>query len=159
MSLNYAASLSPYANKGKCGLPEHFDSIEEVKVKCEEFADLIRHSQRIVCLTGAGISTSCGIPDFRGPNGVWTLEKKGMAAKTDENNVSFENARPSFSHHALVELHRRGKLDFLISQNIDGLHMKSGFPMSRLAELHGNMFVEKCNLCSTKVFYLGSKLS
>lgn len=151
MSLNYAASLSPYANKGKCGLPERFDPIEEVKVKCKEFADLIRKSQRIVCLTGAGISTSCGIPDFRGPNGVWTLEKKGLTVKADKDNVSFENARPSFAHYSLVELHRRGKLDFLISQNIDGLHMKSGFPMSRLAELHGSMFVKKCNLCSTKV--------
>lgn len=69
MSLNYAASLSPYANKGKCGLPEKFDSIKDVTAKCETFADLIQQAKRIVCLTGAGLSTSCGIPDFRGPNG------------------------------------------------------------------------------------------
>ena len=78
---------------------------------------------------------------------------KGLPAKTDQS-VSFENAKPSFAHYALVELHQMGKLDFLISQNIDGLHMKSGFPMSRLAELHGNMFVEKCNVCSTKVSHI-----
>jgi mono-ADP-ribosyltransferase sirtuin 6 len=65
-------------------------------------------------------------------------------------SVSFENAVPSYAHYALAELNRIDKLHFLISQNIDGLHMRSGYPINRLAELHGNMFVEKCNLCSAR---------
>lgn len=75
--------------------------------KCEEFFDLINRSKNIVVLTGAGISTSCGIPDFRGPNGVWTLEKKG---KKPNVNVSFEDSKPSFSHFALVQLNKLGIL-------------------------------------------------
>ncbi len=79
---------------------------------------------------------------------MWTLEKEG---KKPQTNVSFESALPSYSHYALVELNKIGKLEFLISQNIDGLHMRSGFPMNRLAEVHGNMFMEKCNSCHSKV--------
>ena len=79
-------------------------------------------------LTGAGLSRSCGIPDFRGPKGVWTLEKKG---KQPEMSISFEDSQPSYAHYALSQLVTLGKLHFLISQNIDGLHMKSGFPLSK----------------------------
>ena len=67
---------------------------------------MINESNRIVVLTGAGISTSCGIADFRGPKGVWTLEKKGLKPQND--GVSFDNAQPSYSHYALVELAKIG---------------------------------------------------
>ncbi|NP_001091351.1 uncharacterized protein LOC100037190 [Xenopus laevis] len=144
MSVNYAAGLSPYADKGCCGLPEEFDPPDELRRKVEELAKMIRESSYVVFHTGAGISTSCGIPDFRGPNGVWTLEEKGLDPKFDS---TFESACPSPTHMALLQLQRVGVLKFLISQNVDGLHVRSGFPREQLAELHGNMFVEKCSKC------------
>uniref|UniRef100_A0A8C4W2E0 NAD-dependent protein deacylase sirtuin-6 n=1 Tax=Gopherus evgoodei TaxID=1825980 RepID=A0A8C4W2E0_9SAUR len=144
MSVNYAAGLSPYSDKGKCGLPEIFDPPEELERKVCALADLIRGSSNIVFHTGAGISTASGIPDFRGPNGVWTMEERGLAPKFD---TTFENARPSKTHMALLELQRVGILKFLVSQNVDGLHVRSGFPRDKLAELHGNMFVEECVKC------------
>uniref|UniRef100_A0A3B4Y1B8 protein acetyllysine N-acetyltransferase n=1 Tax=Seriola lalandi dorsalis TaxID=1841481 RepID=A0A3B4Y1B8_SERLL len=144
MSVNYAAGLSPYADKGVCGLPEVFDSPEELKVKVETLAQLIKESQYLVVHSGAGISTSAGIPDFRGPKGVWTLEEKG---ESPHFNTTFEDARPSLTHMALLGLQRAGYLKYLISQNVDGLHVRSGFPRDMLSELHGNMFVEECEKC------------
>ncbi|XP_022669677.1 NAD-dependent protein deacetylase Sirt6-like isoform X2 [Varroa destructor] len=98
----------------------------------------------MVVITGAGISTSAGIPDFRGPNGVWTKEQQGEKPTI---NISFDDAIPTKTHMALVELQRRGKLQFICSQNVDGLHTKSGFPLSRLTDVHGNMFVDRCQKC------------
>ncbi|XP_045719267.1 NAD-dependent protein deacylase sirtuin-6 isoform X3 [Mirounga angustirostris] len=144
MSVNYAAGLSPYADKGKCGLPEIFDPPEELERKVWELAQLIWQSSNVVFHTGAGISTASGIPDFRGPHGVWTMEERGLAPKFD---TTFESARPTQTHMALVQLERVGLLRFLVSQNVDGLHVRSGFPRDKLAELHGNMFVEECVKC------------
>ncbi|XP_033710576.1 NAD-dependent protein deacylase sirtuin-6 isoform X11 [Tursiops truncatus] len=170
MSVNYAAGLSPYADKGKCGLPEVFDPPEELERKVWELAQLVWQSSNVVFHTGAGISTASGIPDFRplrpteqtltaeeqiprswrnvrilrGPHGVWTMEEQGLAPKFD---TTFENARPTKTHMALVQLERVGLLRFLVSQNVDGLHVRSGFPRDKLAELHGNMFVEECVKC------------
>uniref|UniRef100_A0A8C9HIZ8 protein acetyllysine N-acetyltransferase n=1 Tax=Piliocolobus tephrosceles TaxID=591936 RepID=A0A8C9HIZ8_9PRIM len=147
MSVNYAAGLSPYADKGKCGLPEIFDPPEELERKVWELARLVWQSSNVVVHTGAGISTASGIPDFRGPHGVWTMEERGLAPKFD---TTFESARPTQTHMALVQLERVGLLRFLVSQNVDGLHVRSGFPRDKLAELHGNMFVEECAKCKTQ---------
>nr|XP_013002904.2 NAD-dependent protein deacetylase sirtuin-6 [Cavia porcellus] len=128
MSVNYAAGLSPYADKGKCGLPEIFDPPEELDQKVWELARLIWESSNVVFHTGAGISTASGIPDFRGPHGVWTMEERGLAPRFD---TTFESARPTRTHMALVQLERVGLLRFLVSQNVDGLHVRSGFPRYR----------------------------
>lgn len=112
--------------------------------KCRELADLILSSKRVVIHTGAGISTAAGIPDFRGPNGVWTLEKRGEKPSV---NISFDAAAPTKTHMALKALIAAGHIHFIVSQNIDGLHLKSGLARQYLAELHGNMFLEQCVKC------------
>ena len=144
MSCNYAEGLSPYENKGSVGMPELSDSQQEIEDKSIRLANLLRQSSWTVFHTGAGISTSCGIPDFRGPNGVWTLESKGLKPTT---NVCFDSAQPSFTHKSLMRMHIAGLLQFIVNQNIDGLHLKVGLPREKVADMHGNVFVEQCNRC------------
>jgi mono-ADP-ribosyltransferase sirtuin 6 len=86
-------------------------------------AEGMAQSKRLVVFTGAGISTESGVPDFRGPNGLWTRQEKGLPppAKLDWTQI-----QPNKGHMAIVELQNIGKLEFLISQNIDNLHLKSG---------------------------------
>lgn len=144
MSCNYAEGLSPYEHKGILGVPEKFDLIDKLNKKCELLAQLIIQSKHVVVHTGAGISTSAGIPDFRGPNGVWTLEKEG---KKPNINVSFVEAKPTKTHLILKKLIEFKKIHYIVSQNIDGLHLKSGLSRKHLAELHGNMFIDECNIC------------
>lgn len=121
-----------------------FDSAEELQLKCAELAELLRSSRHAVFHTGAGVSTSAGIPDFRGPQGVWTLEQRKRKV---EGGVSFAEAQPTPTHNAIQALVSRGMAQFVVSQNVDGLHLKSGLPRDRLAELHGNVLVERCERC------------
>ncbi|GJQ86337.1 putative NAD binding protein [Trypoxylus dichotomus] len=144
MSCNYADGLSPYEDKGVLGIPEKFNSAEDVEQKCAQLAEWIKNARHVVVHTGAGISTSAGIPDFRGPKGVWTLEKKGMKP---DINISFNDAIPTKTHMALKKLIQEGYVRYIVSQNIDGLHLRTGISRENLAELHGDMFIEQCNTC------------
>jgi NAD-dependent SIR2 family protein deacetylase len=102
-------------------------------------------SQYLVVFTGAGISTESGLSDFRGPNGVWTRRDRGLPPLTP--TVSLEAAQPNASHNSIVEIQKLGRLKFLISQNVDNLHLKSGIKPELLAELHGNISKLRCRRC------------
>ncbi|GAB6032466.1 NAD-dependent protein deacetylase sirtuin-6, variant 2 [Chamberlinius hualienensis] len=148
MSCSYADGLTPYRNKGKCGLPEKFDKNEIVEQKILQLLEWIKLANHVVVHTGAGISTSAGIPDFRGPKGVWTLEKKGEKPVFSNN---FDDARPTVTHMCLKALYNANLIHAIVTQNVDGLHLKSGFPRSSLFELHGNVFVQQCSVCERQL--------
>jgi NAD-dependent SIR2 family protein deacetylase len=111
----------------------------------ETVARWILESDHLVAFTGAGISTDSGIPDFRGPDGVWTRRDAGLPAP--RWRVPADQVEPNASHLALAELQRLGRLRFLITQNTDDLHRRSGIDPSLLAELHGNGHLMRCLGC------------
>jgi mono-ADP-ribosyltransferase sirtuin 6 len=154
---------------------ERHSSLEEVKREAARIAELIRHAKHCVAFTGAGISTSAGIGDYRGKGGKWTemdrrevtekvskdlksetlivrrqssmLSEDGIAGEEEGEGVPYERLRPTYTHEALVKLVELGLLKYVISQNGDGLHLLSGIPEDCLSELHGNVFVEHCERC------------
>jgi NAD-dependent SIR2 family protein deacetylase len=124
---------------------EHEDNPSELEKKIRRLAEMVRAARHMIVFTGAGISTSAGIADYRGPQGQWTLQAKGLPRTM--KTVSLLRAVPTPSHMALVSLHQAGILKHLISQNTDGLHRRSGMPPEALSELHGNANRETCNKC------------
>ncbi|MBK5099829.1 MAG: hypothetical protein JJE15_02405 [Desulfobacteraceae bacterium] len=108
-------------------------------------AQLLYESRYPVVFTGAGISTESGLPDFRGPDGLWTRRDKGLPPKPTTR--PWDSVEPNTSHIAIVELQKIGRLRFLISQNVDNLHLKSGIRPELLAELHGNIRKLRCTKC------------
>jgi NAD-dependent deacetylase len=126
----------------------------------------VDEAKRIVVLTGAGISTESGIPDFRGPQGVWTKDPQAeklsdiryYVADAEIRRKSWQarlghpawTARPNAGHAAIVELERRGKLHALITQNIDGLHQRAGNSTERVIEVHGTVHEVVCLSCGSK---------
>jgi NAD-dependent deacetylase len=129
----------------------------------QEIAGLVAKADKVVVLTGAGISTESGIPDFRGPNGVWTRDPGAEKLSSLDHYMSdpdvrirvwqmrlrhpARRARPNRAHAALAQLEAMGRLDTLITQNIDGLHLTAGTSQDRLIEIHGNMREVVCMGC------------
>ena len=119
--------------------------VRHLDEQIETIARWIAGSERIVAFTGAGISTDSGIPDFRGPQGVWTRRDAGLPPP--RWRVPPGQVGPNASHQSLVELQRLGKLRFLVTQNTDDLHRRSGIRTELLAELHGNGRLMRCLGC------------
>ena len=128
-----------------------------------EVAGWLAAAQRVTVLTGAGISTDSGIPDFRGPQGVWTRNPKAerlsdircYMTDPDVRRLSWQSrlnhpaweARPNAGHYALADLERQGRLHILITQNIDGLHQMAGNSPERVVEVHGTLREVMCMDC------------
>jgi NAD-dependent deacetylase len=117
--------------------------LQDLQNRIEKLVRYMFESKYLVIFTGAGISTDSGIPDFRGPDGLWTRKAKGLPSK----KVDYSLAQPNVNHFAIYELQQLNKLRFLISQNVDNLHLKSGINPDLLAELHGNITKIRCVRC------------
>ncbi|NNF76778.1 MAG: NAD-dependent deacetylase [Rhizobiales bacterium] len=130
----------------------------------QRLKQVIAEAERVTAFTGAGISTECGIPDFRSPGGFWSKNKPidfrdfvGDPSARRESWSRFLKLRnehlhvqPGRGHKALRHLHAEGKMPQLITQNIDNLHQASGLPTEAIIELHGNGTYAKCLDCSTR---------
>jgi NAD-dependent deacetylase len=138
---------------------------QDIEVLVEKAADLILNSRKPVVFTGAGVSTESGIPDFRSPGGIWerfdpddfTYQKFVSDAESRRKQWRIlgeggmtGGAEPNPAHYAIAELHRLGKLDCVITQNIDNLHQKAGVPADKVFELHGNMQWVVCLDCGRR---------
>ena len=124
---------------------------------------LLAGATRVTVLTGAGISTESGIPDFRGPQGLWTRNPKAELTSTLQHYLNDDEVRrlawagrvnspawsaePNDGHRALVDLEASGRLDTLVTQNIDGLHAKAGTSPERIVEVHGTIRTARCWNC------------
>jgi NAD-dependent deacetylase len=128
---------------------------------------LVARAQRVTVLTGAGISTSSGIPDFRGPQGVWTKDPSAQQVFTLQNYLADREVRerswrmrrdnaawtaePTPAHRALVDLERLGRLRAIVTQNIDGLHQAAGSSADKVIEIHGTMWEVTCMSCDDRM--------
>jgi NAD-dependent SIR2 family protein deacetylase len=127
---------------------ELFDTPQDFRASCRTLANLIKRARHVVLYTGAGISTSAKLPDYRGPDGMWTNKDQGTEQEKDKYVATISDAAPTLAHVAIAELVRRGHVKFVVSTNVDGLHMRSGLKRgTNLAELHGNSYLEVCEAC------------
>ncbi len=130
----------------------------------ERLHDMIGAAKRIVAFTGAGISTESGIPDFRSPGGIWTkyqpiyfddfisseeMRRESWRRKFATDEVMLK-AEPNAGHRALAKLVEQGRMSVVITQNVDGLHQRSGVPDARVIELHGNATYASCLDCGQR---------
>src|SRR5215470_12391957 len=130
----------------------------------DELGRMLEASSRAVVFTGAGISTESGIPDFRSPGGVWTkyqpiefsdfLASKEMRREAWRRKIGADEtlarAEPNRGHRAIAHLVNQGKASSIITQNIDGLHQRSGVPDEKVVELHGNTTYAACLRCERR---------
>lgn len=132
----------------------------------DTLADLFGSHRSVVVMTGAGVSTGSGIPDFRGPNGVWTKDPSAerlfdYATYLDEPDVREEvwrrraahpawDAKPGVAHTALADLFHAGHIETIITQNIDGLHQAAGVPKDNVIEVHGTLHEVECVSCKQR---------
>jgi NAD-dependent deacetylase len=130
----------------------------------ERLRDMLAAAKKIVPFTGAGISTECGIPDFRSPGGIWTkfrpiMYDEFVASQEARNEAwkrrfamqdTFGAAKPGRGHRALASLYRAGKVPGVITQNIDNLHQTSGVASDDVIELHGNTTYARCIGCGKR---------
>ena len=138
---------------------------QNLETLTDEVADLIINSKKIVAFTGAGVSTESGIPDFRSPGGLWdrfdpddfTYQKfiRNASSRRKQWQLLWKErltgeVKPNPAHYAIAELDRLGKLDCVITQNVDNLHQKAGVPDDKVFELHGNMQWVVCLNCSRR---------
>jgi NAD-dependent deacetylase len=131
-----------------------------------DVADWLRAASQVSVLSGAGISTESGIPDFRGPQGVWTRNPAAQALFSLDSYLADPlvrvtawrnrlehpawDARPNAGHQALVALERSGRLRAIVTQNIDGLHQRAGNDPERVIEIHGTLFEVECLSCGRR---------
>ncbi len=140
-------------------------TVNDPDAKITAAAEMILKSKRLVVFTGAGISTESGIPDFRGPGGIWTrfdpddftiqkflasIETRRKQWKILIEGDLFSDVIPNRAHYAIAELQEMGKLDCVITQNVDNLHQKAGNSPDRVFELHGSMQWIRCLGCGKR---------
>ena len=134
----------------------------ELDILAERVAELIVNAGKLVVFSGAGISTESGIPDFRGPGGIWSrfdpddFTYQKFVADPEARRRQWQmlgeghlttDAQPNAAHYAIAELDKMGRLDCVITQNVDNLHQKAGVPDDRVFELHGNLQRAVCLGC------------
>ena len=136
----------------------------DLQTAIDRLSDLVQAAKVILPFTGAGISTECGIPDFRSPGGRWTQNRPipfdAFMASQDARDESwrrrfamkaeFSTARPGRGHRALAALYRQGKVPAVVTQNIDNLHQASGISPADVVELHGNTTYAHCLACAAR---------
>src|SRR5262249_7908497 len=134
---------------------------ETLAQNVEALAESLRAARRILVFTGAGVSTASGIPDFRGPNGVWTRRRpvyyEAFMASEDarveywdyklETWAIYERAQPNAVHQAVAALERAGRIVAVVTQNVDGLHRRAGTSEALLVEMHGTDLLVECQRC------------
>ncbi|KAM4692629.1 NAD-dependent protein deacetylase sirtuin-7 [Rhinophrynus dorsalis] len=134
----------------RCRELEVVDEPELLQEKVKQLAAAVQEAENLVIYTGAGISTAAAIPDYRGPSGVWTLLNKGRTVSAGD----LSEAEPTFTHMCISRLHSAGLVRHVVSQNCDGLHLRSGLPREAISEVHGNMYIEVCTSCSPQKEYV-----